>query len=144
MKHLIRLVSIAVAVALVSAIGATIAASSAPGSTSLPTTAPRQTPADLASALGADGTFHGAPGMEGAVDTSAWNLVSDPAAGGPPRFAPAADAVLASSVGPWSALGSDGSGAGALNGPVYTMAFSGTDLYVGGSSRTSRAWRAPT
>ena len=32
----------------------------------------------------------------------------------------------------WSALGSNGSGNGALNDVVYALAVSGTDLYVGG------------
>ena len=133
MKHLVRLASIVVAVALVSAVGATIAASSAPGSTSLPISAPRETPADLAGALSADGTFHGAPGIAGTVDTSAWNLVSDLAAGEAPRFAPAVGAILGSIIGPWSALGSNGSGEGALNGWVDAIAVSGSDLYVGGN-----------
>ena len=52
--------------------------------------APRQRSADLAPALRADGTFRGAPGVAGTVDTSAWSLVSDVASGEPPRFEPAA------------------------------------------------------
>jgi len=94
---------------------------------------PRNNSADLAGALGPDGTFVGASGVAGTVDQGAWTLVSDLAAGEPPRFAPAADAVLAPIAGPWSALGSDGSGNGALNGPVYAVAVSGRDLYVGGA-----------
>ena len=102
-----------------------------------PTSAPREAPADLARALGADGTFRGAPGLTGTVDTSAWTLVSDPATGGAPRFAPAASTARtvapASIAGPWSAIGSNGAGTdGALNGPVYAIAVSGTSLYVGG------------
>ena len=100
-----------------------------------PAAAPSERTADLASALGADGTFQGAPGVAGTVDTSAWTLVSDLAAGEPPRFAPAADAVSPSvtAAGPRSALGSNGSGDGALNFTVYALAVSGTDLYVGGA-----------
>ena len=97
-----------------------------------PAAAPREGSADLAGALGVDGAFLGAPGVAGTVDRGDWTLVSDPAAGEPPRFAPAADAVLASTAGLWSALGSDGSGAGALNGWVNAMAVSGIDVYVGG------------
>ena len=97
-----------------------------------PAGAPRERSADLASTLAADGTFRGAPGLTSTVDPAAWALVSDPAAGEAPRFAPAADALLASTAGLWSALGSNGSGNGALNGWVNAMAVSGTDVYVGG------------
>jgi len=95
--------------------------------------APRDNSADLTGALSADGTFVGASGVAGTVDQGTWTLVSDLAAGEPPRFAPAAGAVMASIAGPWSALGSDGSGNGALNGWVDAIAVSGTDVYVGGN-----------
>ncbi len=90
---------------------------------------------DLGSALDADGTFRGAPGVVGSVDTSAWSLVSDLTSGAPPRFAPAASRVSPSTtpIGPWSALGSNGSGGGALNGTVAALVVSGSDLYVGGT-----------
>ncbi len=39
----------------------------------------------------------------------------------------------AAPVGPWSALGSNGAGDGALNNSVYALAVSGSDLYVGGA-----------
>ena len=133
MKHLVRLASIAVAAALVSTFGATVAANSASVPTRLSSSVPRETSADLSSALGADGTFHGASGVAGTVDRGAWRLVSDLAAGEAPRFAPAAGSALTSIAGPWSGLGSDGSGDGALNGRVDAIAVSGTDLYVGGN-----------
>lgn len=87
--------------------------------------------ADLAAALGADGTFHGAPGVTGVVDVGTWTLVSSLDSGEPPRFAHGVEAV-ATPVGPWSALGSNGSGNGALNNTVLAVAVSGSDLYVGG------------
>ena len=96
-------------------------------------TVPQARSVDLAAALGADGTFHGARGVEGTVDTSAWTLVSDLAAGDPPRFAPAAGDVspsVTTPIGPWSALGSN---FGALHSTVYALAVSGTNLFVGGS-----------
>ena len=86
---------------------------------------------DLVRALAIDGTFLGAAGIAGTVDASAWSLVSDLAAGEPPRFAPAVVAA-ASPIGPWSALGSDGTGDGALNDLVDAIVVSGDDLYVGG------------
>jgi trimeric autotransporter adhesin len=68
--------------------------------------------------------------MAGAIDPEAWSLVSNLAAGEPPRFAPT---VTASSTGdPWSSIGSNGAGNGALNGGVLAVAVSGADLYVGG------------
>jgi hypothetical protein len=97
-----------------------------------PAAAPREHSTDLAAALNADGTFRGAPGVAGTIDTSAWTLVSNLAAGERPRFAPAGLDV-ATPIGPWSALGSNGSGNGALNSQVYALAVSGTDLYVGGA-----------
>ena len=87
---------------------------------------------DLALALGADGAFRGAPGAEGTVDASAWTLVSDLAAGEPPRFAPAARRVSPATSGTWSALGSNGHGNGALADRVRAIAVSGSTLYVGG------------
>ncbi len=96
------------------------------------TAAPRERTADLAPALAGDGTFVGAPNVAGTIDTSAWTLVSTLAAGEAPRFAPAAGAVSPAAAGPWSALGSNGHGNGALNGSVLAIAVSGNDLYVGG------------
>jgi hypothetical protein len=46
---------------------------------------------------------------------------------------PSAAAPTASIAGPWSALGANGAGDGALNGKVDAMAVSGDDVYVGGS-----------
>jgi hypothetical protein len=91
--------------------------------------------ADLSSALGTDGTFRGSAGLVGTVDTQEWALVSDVAAGTRPRLARRADAHprTATPTGPWSALGSDGSGDGALNGWTAAIAVSGRDLYVGGA-----------
>ena len=116
-----------------------------------PAAAPQQQSADLSRALGADGTFRGAQGVAGTVDTSAWTLVSDVAAGEAPRFAPAvhyvspASPVSPSATGPWSALGSNGSGNGALNNEVWTLAVSGSDLFVlAASSPMPRASRRPT
>ena len=97
---------------------------------------------DLAPALAADGTFHGAPGVAGTVDSKAWTLVSDPTKGEPPRFAPAAAA--ATIPGPWSAFGSDGAGNGAINGWVYAIAVSGTTSTWAATSPTPAAMRAPT
>ena len=97
-----------------------------------PSGVPQSGTADLASVLGADGTFRGAPAIVGAVDTGAWTLVSNLAAGEPPRFSPVV-AAAATPVGPWSGLGSNGAGNGALSGlAVDALAVSGTNLYVGG------------
>ena len=73
----------------------------------------------------------GGPGISGTIDASAWTLVSDLATGEAPSFAPAGVAV-ASPIGPWSALGSNGAGNGALNSYVNVVVFAGTNLYVGG------------
>lgn len=132
MRH-VPLASFAIAVSLTSAFGVTIAASPAAAATIFSTAAPQATQADLGRALGADGTFHGAPGVAGAVDPNAWRLVSDLSAGGAPRFVPASSSAQAPFAGPWSALGSNGFGDGALNGQVEAIAISGTDLYVGGN-----------
>jgi trimeric autotransporter adhesin len=88
--------------------------------------------ADLGMTLGADGTFRGATRVEGAAGTAAWTLVSDLAAGEPPRFAPAGDTSSPAANGSWSALGSQSQGGGALDGWVFALAVSGGDLYVGG------------
>jgi hypothetical protein len=93
-----------------------------------PAAAPQPRSADLAAALGADGTFLGASGVAGTVDARAWTLVSDLAAGEPPRFAPAARPVSSAATGPWSAVGSGG----AINNLVAAVAVSGSNLYVGG------------
>jgi hypothetical protein len=99
---------------------------------SSPRSVPREHAADLGATLGADGAFRGTAGVKGAIDARAWTLVSNLAAGEPPRFAPATNSVSPSAAGPWSALGSNGAGDGALNGYVDALAVSGTDLYVGG------------
>src|SRR5688572_16296144 len=89
--------------------------------------ADRAETADLGSALSADGTFLGAPFTSGTVDADAWSLVSDLAAGEPPRFGP----TDTTRVDPqWSALGSNGLGNGALNATVLALAVSGKYLYV--------------
>lgn len=46
---------------------------------------------------------------------------------------PAADYVARWDGQQWHALGSNGSGDGAINNPVYALAVSGTDVYVGGT-----------
>lgn len=88
--------------------------------------------ADLSPALTGDGTFVGAPGLAGTVDLGAWSLLSDPASGKPPRFAPATSFASTPATGSWAALGDDGAGDGALNYAVNAVAISGTDVYVGG------------
>jgi hypothetical protein len=126
----------AAATVLVSVLMAALVASPVPVAGHRPfpkSAAPRERSADLAPALGADGSFRGTPGLAGTVDASAWTLVSNLAAGEPPRFAPTASAVSPSAAGPWSALGSNGSGNGAYFGPVTSIAVSGSDLYVGGA-----------
>jgi hypothetical protein len=92
---------------------------------------------DLAPALALDGTFRGAPGVAGTVDGNAWTLVSDLTAGEAPRFAPAAGQVSLSATGPWSALGSNGTGNGAISADVDALAVSGSDLYVGGTFKNA-------
>jgi hypothetical protein len=87
---------------------------------------------DLAPTLSSDGTFRGSADLAGMIDTNAWPLVSDLATGEPPRFAAIGPAVV-TPVGPWSALGSNGAGNGALNNAVYSIAVSGSNVYVGGS-----------
>jgi hypothetical protein len=102
-----------------------------------PAAMPQQRSADLAPALGADGTFRGAAGVAGTVDARAWSLVSDLAKAEPPRFAPAAsDGTRPPAGGYWSALGSNGAGNGALDDAmVEAVAVSGNDVYVGGNFR---------
>jgi hypothetical protein len=86
---------------------------------------------DLSPSLAADGTFLGARGLAGTVDLRAWSLVSDLAAGEPPRFAPVT-AATATPTGPWFGLGSNGAGDGVLNWYIYAIAVSGSNVYVGG------------
>src|SRR5687767_6610364 len=76
---------------------------------------------ELDAALQADGRFVGREGLSGTIDGSAWSLVSNLAAGEPPRFAAAADAAAPPTV-TWSALGSNGAGDGAFNSNVYAAA----------------------
>ena len=89
---------------------------------------------ELARTLGPGGIFVGAPGVSGAVAMAGWKMVSNLAAGEPPRFAPELNAgspALAHAK-PWSPLGSNGSGDGAVNSAVQAIAVSGSDLYVAG------------
>ena len=79
---------------------------------------------DLTGSLGADGTFTGTPGLEGAVDTSEWALTSDLAAGEAPRFGRASGTPRA--PGDWAALGNGATG-------VAAIAVSGSNVYVAGS-----------
>jgi hypothetical protein len=117
------------------ALTAALPAAAVAGHSSHAPAAPDARSADLGTALAADGTFRGTPGLAGTVDASAWTLVSDLAAGEPPRFAPVADRRVkraAAPIGSWSHLGSNGHGNGALDFDVLALAVSGTDLYVGG------------
>ena len=122
---------------LLVALAATLVASPVAGYSSPPSAAgPDARSADLSMALRADGTFRGTPGLAGTVDASAWTMVSDLAAGEPPRFAPATDSPVkaaTTTMGRWSNLGSNGHGGGALHSDVNAMVVSGNDLYVGGS-----------
>jgi hypothetical protein len=114
----------------------------APGMAASPTVAdrgqqgaaalPAQTTADLARSLMLDGRFRGAAGVEGTVNTAAWRLVSNLAAGEAPRFA-AVRPNVATPIGPWSALGSNGAGDGALNSHVEVVVVDGTSVYIGGT-----------
>ncbi|MBI3748934.1 MAG: Ig-like domain-containing protein [Chloroflexi bacterium] len=57
-------------------------------------------------------------------------MVSNLAVGEPPRFAPAGSAsggFAPAAAGGWSAVGNQG-----INAPIYAIAFSGSDVYVGG------------
>src|SRR5688572_29650461 len=94
---------------------------------------PVQETAELTSSLADDGTFVGSDGVSGTIDASAWNLVSDLAAGEPPRFEPAGEStndVVSPDGVEWQALG--GSGNGPLSANVRTMVISGGNLFVGG------------
>ena len=88
---------------------------------------------DLTDSLARDGTYRGAPGLSGTVDTKAWTLVSNLAAGEAPRFA-RAGVTAATPTGPWTALGSNGAGNGALWNAFFVRAIvvSGSNIYVGG------------
>ncbi len=66
--------------------------------------------AAMSAALGSDGTYHGAAGVTGTVDTSAWTLTNDLSRGEAPRFARRNAATPPSATGRWSALGSNGFG----------------------------------
>src|SRR3954470_7183595 len=112
-------------------LAATVPAVSAARLTTQP--APSSTEVDLGALLNSDGTFRGAPGASGSVDLADWTLVSDTTRGEAPRFAPAASTSTSSLVAnTWNPLGSNGAGNGALNGFVYAVAVSGTNVYVGG------------
>ena len=87
---------------------------------------------DLATLLTPAGRFIGSPAISGSIDARSWGLISDLAAGEAPRFAPiGVDAVTP--IGPWSALGSNGAGNGALNDQVRAVAVSGSNVYIGGT-----------
>ncbi len=133
MSRIGRSLSVAVVFALVGVLTSTVTAGAATGTSNGSNLVPHGSSADLGAALAPDGTFRGASGVAGTVDPGAWTLVSDPAEGQVPRFAPAVGSRQASIVGPWSGLGSDGSGDGALNSWVNAIAVSGSDLYVGGA-----------
>ncbi len=125
-----RLATASVLVVLLSAaanVGATSAASRAPQAAR--PSAPSSAPFDLEAALDANGVFRGSPGAAGSIDPDAWTLASDLAAGEPPRFVPASQAVVVGAG--WSALGSTITGA--VAGSVNAVAISGSDVYVGGS-----------
>lgn len=85
---------------------------------------------DLDGLLDGSGAYRGASHVSGQVDMGRWQLTSDIFKGEAPRFAPVTQSLTASA---WNALGSNGSGNGALGGVVYAVAISGTDVYVGGS-----------
>src|SRR4051812_33616902 len=117
---MIRTKAAALCVALSAILGA-------PGVTlahrSEPEASPPASAADFGRALNPDGTFVGAQGVSGAVDTRAWTLVSDLASGEAPRFAPAPSVGVEDSQGnTWLAYGSGGSIDGVVNGPVYAVA----------------------
>ena len=92
--------------------------------------------ADLGAVVDGHGTFRGGQGVTGAVDAGAWNLVSDLTTGEAPRFARTArssPSTASTPTGPWSGLGSNGSGDGALKTGVFAVAVMNHDLYVGGN-----------
>ena len=102
------------------------------------TTAGAKTPADstidLAPVLARDGSFVGEGSISGTVDRGAWTMVSDLAAGEPPRFNAGAGAVSAlQPASHWSALGSTSPGVGAIDAQVDAIAISGTNLFIGGA-----------
>jgi hypothetical protein len=63
---------------------------------------------ELGALLAGDGTFQGARGVEGTVDTGSWTLTSDLRVGERPRFRPSPvhDNATRAGSGTWSALGS--------------------------------------
>ena len=84
---------------------------------------------DLGSLLSPSGSFVGGTAT-GSVNLDGWQLTSNLAAGGAPRFAkssPAAPNVLAGAA--WSTVGT----ASSISGPVSALAVNGNDLYVGGN-----------
>ncbi len=90
---------------------------------------------DLAPALTSDGTFVGANGVNGTIDSEKWTLVSDLAVGEPPRFGPAvAEASVIDPAGnEWLGYGSNGNGNGALNGAVLAILVSDISVRVAGT-----------
>ena len=75
--------------------------------------------------LNPDGTLRLDGAASGAINLSGWNVSLDPQRG--PVFAPAL-----APAGEWDNVGSSGLNNGSLVGPVYVIAISGTDVYVGG------------
>ena len=98
------------------------------------TASPAESDVNFGGALTSDGTFVGSSGVVGSVDTTEWALVSNLQTGAAPRFAPVDSSAAASMPddGQWSALGSNGSGDGAINGFISAILVSGTNVYVGG------------
>ena len=78
-----------------------------------------------ASLLNPDGTLRLDGAASGAINLSGWNVSLDPQRG--PVFAPAL-----APAGEWGKVGTSGMNNGSLVGPVYAIAISGTDVYVGG------------
>ncbi len=84
----------------------------------------------LADVLAADGSIRTDTGINAPLDMAGWSLLSNLSAGDAPRFAKTAPAGPTTAG--WNALGDNGAGDGALTGGIYTIAVSGSDVYVGG------------
>ncbi len=78
------------------------------------------------------GSFDASPGGAGSFDMRAWALERNLAAGEPPRLRPR-QLEAQTGTGSWSALGSNGSGNGALTNTVTAVAVSANAVYVGGT-----------
>lgn len=77
----------------------------------------------------ADGAFTGAAGIEGAIDSDGWTLVSDLSSGEPPVLALNGQTISSPRPATPSIL------AGPVGASVFALAVSGSDLYVGGEFR---------